>query len=143
MAPETQIAAVLGGPRIMGKVTSAEGLREAVRAGLPVSAMTALQKTLDISSESLSHLISLPERTLARRRKQRKLTADESDRVVRVARITARAIDLLGSLEKANHWLRAPNRALGGTAPLSLLDTEVGAQQVDEVLGRIEYGIYS
>ena len=85
----------------------------------------------------------VPERTLARRQKQARLTADESDRVVRVARVMANAIQVLGSREKAAQWLRSPNRALDATAPISLLDTDIGAQQVGEILGRIEYGIYS
>ena len=88
-------------------------------------------------------MLSMPERTLARRQKQARLTADESDRLIRVARVMAHAIQVLGSRDKAANWLRAANRALDGSAPLSLLDTDIGAQQVSEILGRIEYGIYS
>jgi putative toxin-antitoxin system antitoxin component (TIGR02293 family) len=54
----------------------------------------------------------------------------------------AHAIRLLGSRDKAAHWLRTANRALDGTTPLSFLDTDIGARQVSEILGRIEHGIY-
>jgi putative toxin-antitoxin system antitoxin component (TIGR02293 family) len=87
--------------------------------------------------------LSMPERTLARRQKQARLTADESDRLIRVARVMAHAVQVLGSRDKAARWLRTANRALNGTAPLSLLDTDVGTEQVSEILGRIEHGIYS
>ena len=67
----------------------------------------------------------------------------DSDRLSRLARILAETIDVLGSEEKASQWLEAPNRALGGQTPLTLLDTDLGTQQVEEVLGRIQHGIFS
>ena len=143
MAPWSGIAEVLGGPAVLGHLNKPEDLREAVRAGLPLIALQSLQQSLQLSREGLSQMLSMPERTLARRQKQKRLTADESDRLIRVARVMAHAIQVLGSRDKAARWLRAGNRALGGSAPLSLLDTDIGAQQVSEVLGRIEYGIYS
>lgn len=57
--------------------------------------------------------------------------------------ITVRAIDVLGDYDKASRWLRQPNRALGGEAPAAILVSEEGARQVDEILGRIELGVYS
>lgn len=60
-----------------------------------------------------------------------------------VETIAARASEVLGGQEKATHWLNRPNRALGGRRPLDLLDTDLGIQQVEQVLGRIEYGVYS
>jgi putative toxin-antitoxin system antitoxin component (TIGR02293 family) len=82
-------------------------------------------------------------RTLARRKKEKRLHADESDRLFRVGRIAALAEETLGSKDKAKRWLQKPNRALGGAAPLRLLDTELGARQVEDVLGRIAHGVYS
>lgn len=143
MAPLAGITEILGGSAALGHLTKPEDLREAVRAGLPLVALQSLQQTLQLSREGLSRILSVPERTLARRQKQARLTAEESDRLVRAARVTAQAIQVLGSRDKAAHWLRTGNRALGGNVPLSLLDTDIGAQQVGEVLGRIEYGIYS
>lgn len=61
----------------------------------------------------------------------------------RLGRITALAVDVLGDAERAAHWLQRPNRALGGTIPLALLDTDLGAQQVEYLLGRIGHGIFS
>jgi uncharacterized protein (DUF2384 family) len=72
-----------------------------------------------------------------------RLTPEESDVVIRTARTLAKAIDILGDREKAAHWLTTPNRALGGEIPISLLDTSAGAHEVETVLDRIEYGVYS
>jgi putative toxin-antitoxin system antitoxin component (TIGR02293 family) len=143
MADFAGIADVLGGQAVTGSLRTAEDLRRIVRQGLPWPALRALQDTLRMSGETAARVLSLPERTMARRKKQDRLTAEESDRIVRLARITAQAISVLGSRERAAQWLNSPNRALGGLAPLSLLDTDMGTRQVEEILGRIEYGIYS
>ena len=143
MAPWAGIAEILGGRAVLGHLKKAEDLREAVRAGLPLVALRSLQESLQLSREGLSRMLSMPARTMARRQKQARLTADESDRLIRVARVMANAKRVLGSRDKAARWLRTANRALDGAAPLSLLDTDIGAEQVSEILGRIEHGIYS
>ncbi|MCI0441640.1 MbcA/ParS/Xre antitoxin family protein, partial [bacterium] len=66
-----------------------------------------------------------------------------SDRVVRLARIGAMAAYVLGNEQKAAVWLHERNRALGGIPPLDILDTDIGTRQVEEILGRIEHGVYS
>lgn len=72
-----------------------------------------------------------------------RLTPEQSDVVIRTACTLAKAIDILGDREKAAHWLTTPNRALGGEIPITLLDTSAGAHEVEAVLDRIEYGVYS
>jgi hypothetical protein len=72
-----------------------------------------------------------------------RLTPEQSDIVIRTARTLAKAIDVLGDRKKAAHWLMAPNRALGGEIPITLLDTSAGAHEVEAVLDRVEYGVYS
>jgi len=72
-----------------------------------------------------------------------RLTPGQSDIVIRTARTLAKAIDILGDREKAAHWLTAPNHALGGEIPIALLDTSAGAHEVEALLDRIEYGVYS
>jgi putative toxin-antitoxin system antitoxin component (TIGR02293 family) len=85
----------------------------------------------------------MPARTLARRRISRRLAADESDRLYRLARIAAQAFAVFGTEEKASTWLRRPNRALDHELPLRLLDTDLGTRQVEDILGRIEHGVVS
>jgi putative toxin-antitoxin system antitoxin component, TIGR02293 family len=118
-------------------------LRDAVRQGLPFSAFEALAKQLQLTQQQVTAVLGIPPRTLARRKASRQLTPQESDRVYRVARAIDQAADCLGSVDKAHQWLKSPNRALAGEIPLDLLDTEIGARQVEEVLLRLNYGIYS
>jgi putative toxin-antitoxin system antitoxin component (TIGR02293 family) len=118
-------------------------LAQSVRRGLPISSLDAIIERFGLGREQVAQVLHLPARTLARRRKQERLTPEESDRLFRLARVAAQATDVLGGREKAGRWLLRRNRALGGETPLSLLDTDPGASQVEEVLGRIEHGVYS
>jgi putative toxin-antitoxin system antitoxin component (TIGR02293 family) len=86
-------------------------------------------------------ILSIPERTLARRKKEKRLSAEESDRLVRLARIAALAESTLGSRAKASAWLAAGNTALGGRVPVSELDTDLGAEEVEAVLTRLSHGV--
>lgn len=118
-------------------------LREAVRQGLPFSALEELTRQLEISPQQCNAILGIPPRTMARRKEAQQLNPQESDRLYRVSRAASQAVDVLGSLDKARCWLKAPNRALGGDRPLDLLDTEIGARQVEDVLLRLNYGIFS
>lgn len=139
------IAEVLGGRKVLGKtVTRADDLAELVRKGLPATSITALAARLNVANRVLSRKLGIPQRTLTRRLSQRsRLTAAESDRTVRLARVYANAVEMLGDEEKAVAWLGTPNRALRGERPLDQLDTDVGAREVEDVLGRIAYGVHS
>lgn len=123
--------------------TNLAELRDAVRSGLPFSAFVALTTQLDISPQDVATVFGIPPRTVARRKEARHLNPQESDRLYRVARVVSQAIEVLGSIDKARVWLKTPNRALGCEIPLTLLDTEIGARQVEDVLLRLNYGIFS
>jgi putative toxin-antitoxin system antitoxin component (TIGR02293 family) len=139
------ISEVLGGRKVLGKrIRTSNDLAELVREGLPASSVTVLAEKLDLGSTALSQKLGIPQRTLSRRLSRRsRLTAAESDRTVRLARVFANAVKMIGDAQKAVDWLRTPNRALGGEPPLDRLDTDVGAREVEDILGRIAYGVYS
>ncbi len=139
------ITAVLGGRKILKrKVDFDADLRLITREGLPVKALPALAEELHVDRKVLAKVVGISERTLSRRLASgSKLSAEESDRTMRVARVFALAKDTLGDSEKAGRWLRKTNMALGGEVPLDLLDTDAGRHDVETILRRIEYGIYS
>jgi putative toxin-antitoxin system antitoxin component (TIGR02293 family) len=142
--PARRIATVLGGAGVLGEpVSTAAQLQGRLRAGLPHAALETLMRRFQLGREEVSRVLHLPLRTIARRKRERRLQADESDRLCRLARIAAQAEDVLGDAARATRWLRAPNRALGHQPPLALLDTDPGSRQVEELLGRIAYGVFS
>lgn len=124
------------------KKINTSDLRSLVLEGFPFSAFEAMQKEIDIPQSQLSTLLGIPMRTIARRKEDKQLTPVESDRLYRLARVVAYAGEVLGGDDKVRTWLKNPNRGLGGEIPLELLATDIGARQVEEVLQRIEYGIY-
>lgn len=114
-----------------------------IRRGLPYSSFEETSKKLKINQESLSKSLGLNPRTLIRRKKEQKLHADESDRLYRVIKIFNFALEVLKEEDYVVKWLSTPKIALGGEIPLTLLDTEPGFQEVENLLGQIEYGVYS
>ena len=139
------IVEALGGRKVLGQSIRQPGdLAQLVRKGLPASTVTTLARKLEVGNGVLSRTLGIPVRTLTRRLGQGALlTSAESDRTVRLARLYAHAVEMIGDADKAIEWLRTPNRALGGERPLDQLDTDPGARQVEDVLGRIAYGVYS
>ena len=140
IAPE-KTAAVVGGTSVVGgEIRSGMDLARAVRRGLPVGAAQHLLDSGRLTPAEMDKVV-LPRKTLANRRKIGTLTSDQSDRLIRAARLLADAEETFGSTEKAGLWLRRPTKALGGERPLDLLDTEEGAREVETLLGRINHGI--
>ncbi len=139
------IATVLGGRKTLKRAIKTDhDLRLLTRSGIPVATLPPLAEKLGIERKTLAKVIGISERTLSRRlATNAKLTPHESDRAMRFASIMAHAIDVFGDAEKASRWLHTPNLVMERQTPLSLLDTESGAGWVDNVLGRIEWGIYS
>jgi putative toxin-antitoxin system antitoxin component (TIGR02293 family) len=144
MTPQERIIAVLGGAKPLGlKKAERYSLQAQVRAGLKFSALESLQRRYHIPLSQLQSLLDISDRTLARRREQQILSKAESDRLYRVARVAVRAEEVLGSSQAAERWLKEQIPALGFETPLSMLDTDEGAQMVGDILGRIEHGVFS
>ncbi|HEY3857062.1 MAG TPA: antitoxin Xre/MbcA/ParS toxin-binding domain-containing protein [Verrucomicrobiae bacterium] len=114
-----------------------------IQAGLPVEELIQLRNSLEVPMDRLVPLLGISKPTFHRRKGEGKLAPGESDRVVRFARLLGKAIEVLESEENARLWLTSPQFGLGGAVPLEFAATEVGAREVEDLLGRIEYGVYS
>lgn len=113
-----------------------------IRAGLPASFLDRLKDTLDVTETQLASVVGIPRQTLVRRRLRGVLRRDEGDRAARVARVFNMALSYFdGNREHALDWLKHPNAALGGETPLRRADTATGAEDVIDLIGRLEHGI--
>jgi putative toxin-antitoxin system antitoxin component (TIGR02293 family) len=131
----------LGGEPVLGRSLRTEtDLRAAIRQGFPQTVVEEVMRSAGITLKELAASLDVSSRSLQRRRHAGRLARHESDRLYRLARIVALAKHYIGNEETANRWLKRPNRALGGSTPLGLMDTEPGARAVENVLGRIAYG---
>ncbi|HET8577466.1 MAG TPA: antitoxin Xre-like helix-turn-helix domain-containing protein [Methylomirabilota bacterium] len=144
MISATKIAETLGGRSVLReRLADYTAVIHRARAGLPFAALEAVAKRYEVPVARLAQVLGLPPRTLARRKKEQRLSAEESDRLVRLARVAAVAEDVLETREIASEWLRTPNSALGGHAPFDQLGSDLGAEQVETLLVRIDHGVYS
>lgn len=114
-----------------------------VMRGLPFGELETLQRQLDLPLDRLAGHLGLARATLHRRKQAGQLTPDESDKVLRFARLLGQAMKIFGGIEDAREWLRSPQYGLGGAIPLEFAGTEVGAREVESLLGRIDHGVYS
>jgi putative toxin-antitoxin system antitoxin component (TIGR02293 family) len=114
-----------------------------IQKGLRFSELQTLQNSLDLPFEQLAAKLCISRSTLHRRKAAGRLSPDESDKVMRLSRLVDHAAKVFGDVEKARAWLKFPQVGLGGAVPLDYAQTEVGAREVDDLLGRIDYGVYS
>src|SRR3990170_6765671 len=128
----------LGGEAVLGRrLRRNSDLQTAIRDGFPQQVLQEITEAADLSIKELAACLDLSPRSLQRRRRAGRLARHESDRIYRLARIVALAKSSLGGRDAATRWLQRPNPALGGKSPLAVIDTELGARAVENVLGRI------
>jgi putative toxin-antitoxin system antitoxin component (TIGR02293 family) len=131
----------LGGRSTLGtEVASTADLARVVSHRIPLRALAHVQR-LGLFSDGEIQRFIIPARTRRHReQKKERLTVEESDRLVRMARVQALAEDVFGDPARANRWLRESLGELSGTAPLDWARTEAGARLVEEILAKIDWG---
>lgn len=119
-------------------------LLRAVKKGLSYRAFERFRRNTSLSFECVSDLIDIPRRTMTRRKRDGRFLPDESDRLLRASRLFGRALELFeGDRDAATDWLTTPQPALGGAVPLDVAKNEVGAREVERLIGRLEHGAFS
>ena len=145
-APESfrSVEHLLGGRKVLrsGAHSTFDWI-ETIRRGIPAAAVESLRKAIKLSQAEIARALGIPERTLARRKREGVLSSEESGKLLRLARAVGRANEVFEAPEAALDWLKSPNSALAGKTPISLLDTEIGAESVLDTLGRIEHGVFA
>ena len=126
------------------RVKNPVDLVKCVEKGFAFTTVETLQQQMDLSAKEMAKLLDIKFRTFLRRKEAGRLQPAESDRVLRTSRLFARAKDLFdGDQSAARGWLLTPQRALGGAIPLEIAKTEIGAREVEKIIGRLEQGIFT
>lgn len=133
----------LGGRKCLGRMPrNAVEMDALIREGIPITCATLVQATLSLTDQTFADFLALGTRTLLRMRQgNKKLSVSASDRLFRLARLLSLATEVLESRKAVKNWLSSPQPGLGGKKPLDLMLTEAGCQEVEALLGRIEYGV--
>lgn len=112
--------------------------------GFSFRTLQTLESRSGLALARLADTIGIPDRTLARRKVSRRLTPEESERLLRISGVFEDAVDLFeGDVPAAVNWLTTPRKALGDRTPLTYARTEPGAREVENLIGRLEHGIFS
>jgi putative toxin-antitoxin system antitoxin component (TIGR02293 family) len=138
MRPES-LGASLGLPAL-----ETDALIRKLQMGLTFRALESFSSASSIPISEIGDAMQVPERTLARRRVAGRLSAEESEKLLRLSHIFEQAVGLFeGNVEAAVVWLRSPKRELAYKAPLTYARTEIGARQVEDLIGRLEQGVFA
>lgn len=144
---QRRVADLLGGPGVLQhEVRSLFDAHDVIAAGMPGGAVEALLTTLHVLTPAdVERALRMSVRTLQRRKgaPDRPLDADQGGRAWTLARILAKATDVFGTQQEAERWLDRPALALDGRRPLDLLGTPVGVGMVEDLLVRLEFGVYT
>jgi putative toxin-antitoxin system antitoxin component (TIGR02293 family) len=117
---------------------------EEILAGFSFKTLETFSSESNLPVAEIASLIEVPQRTLARRKVVGRLSSEESERLLRLSRIFEKAVALFeGNVDAAVAWLRRPKRALGDKSPLIYSRTEVGARQVEDLIGALEQGVFA
>ena len=116
-----------------------------IEEGLPFSKFEIFQEILGLPNNQMARIIALPDSTLARKKKNNeRFTSSQSERLVRLARILELSLRLFeGDTDATRRWLKAPRETLGGNTPLQMVATEIGAREVENLIDRLQDGVFS
>ncbi|MFA6965076.1 antitoxin Xre/MbcA/ParS toxin-binding domain-containing protein [Bosea sp. (in: a-proteobacteria)] len=147
--PEMQrITALFGGARVLKhRVTDRLEAHEMLQQGMPSQALLHLIEGLSILRDpiSLEKAVGISLRTIQRRKETpgKALSAEQGGRAWKFAEVLAQATDVMGNQDNAERWLERPALALNGRRPIDLLTTPAGIELVQQLLGRLKYGVYT
>jgi len=114
---------------------------EVIRAGLPARAFIGVADALYVTVDVLAAKLGVSPRTIRdQRKKLARLSSENTEKLVRIARIQKQAKKIFSTDEAVSEWLTSPAPALEGTKPIDLLDTDLGAREIEAVLNGIAYG---
>lgn len=119
-------------------------LVQAVTKGLPYRTFERFRRNTSLSFERIADLIDIPRRTMTRRKREGRFLPDESDRLLRASRLLGKTLELFeGDMAAAAEWLTTAQPGLGGSVPLDIARSELGAREVERLVSRLEHGVFS
>ena len=117
---------------------------ETIKAGLPYKSIETFHEYTELPVQTIAEAVQIPPRTLVRRKSTGKFQPDESERLLRMSTVFEKAVELFeGERDAAMRWLTTPQPALDNATPFDFARTELGAREVEDLIGRLEHGVYT
>lgn len=114
-----------------------------IREGVPKKALDNIIEITGINATEMANIVRTSDRTLRRYSPKQKLNAEQSERVIELAKVYSRGEEVFGSLDAFREWMNSTVMALGNKKPKEFLDTSMGIEMLMDELGRIEHGIFA
>jgi putative toxin-antitoxin system antitoxin component (TIGR02293 family) len=114
-----------------------------VREGVSKKKLESLKSKTNLDYDKLSTILSTTRATLINKKGTEHFSTALSERIVSIADLYSYGFEVFEDESKFNEWIFRPNQALGGKQPFELLDNHFGREEVKNVIGRINYGVYS
>lgn len=112
--------------------------------GITKASLEALIAHIGISKKAfIENILNLSVKTIERKKGDDKLDRHTSSQIIEIAKVVEHAFSVFEEERKVQRWLSMPNHALNNLKPLDLFDMPTGLLMVDQVLGRIEEGVFS
>jgi putative toxin-antitoxin system antitoxin component (TIGR02293 family) len=143
VADRTVMLMGMEGKRGFGAIKNDNDFISIIRTGIPKQAMTHLMDIADITLTEMASIIHTSDRTLRRYGPQQKLSQEQSERMIEMARLYSRGEEVFGSMEKFKQWMDTMLLPFGNKKPKAFLDTSLGINMIMDELGRIEHGIFA
>ena len=124
------------------RMTSLEKMH-VVKSGVSKKDLESLKEKTALDYDKLARALSVTRATLINKKKEEKFNAVLSERIVGLADIYSYGYEVFEDEVRFNQWMFRPNLALNGQAPYSLIDNQFGREEIRNIIGRIEYGVYS
>lgn len=129
--------------RDFASVKNEKDFIDVIRAGIPRQAMSHLMEVMDMSLDEMAAIVHTSDRTLRRYTPHQKLSQEQSERMIELARLYSRGEEVFGSIDKFKDWMNTVLLSLGNKKPKDFLDTSIGIGMLMDELGRIEHGIFA
>ena len=143
-AEKTRFRQPLPGRTLGLKAESSGELIRQVGRGFSFQLLPEFESRAGVSLAEIASIIGIPPRTLARRKSSGRLTSDESEKLLRLSSVFEQAVDLFeGDETEARQWLTTAKKALENQTPLAYSRTELGAREVENLIGRLEHGVFA
>ncbi len=142
-ASRTIVMMGMEGKRDFSGIKNESDFINVIRTGIPKQAMTHLMDIADISLTEMAAIIHTSDRTLRRYTPSQKLSQDQSERMIEMAKLYSRGEEVFGKMEKFKQWMDTILLPFGNKRPKEYLDTSIGIAMIMDELGRIEHGIFA
>ncbi len=114
-----------------------------VRDGVTKTYLTKLKEETSLDYDALAQALSVTRSTLINKKSDQRFSDHISERIIAVAELYSFGYEVFENKDNFNKWMFSPNQALSGAKPFEFMDNQFGREEIRNLIGRIEYGVYS